>query len=149
MTIGGRDSGARNLSGDGSDSDVGGDGGDSGTGGIDGKVDCKVIQEGGIPVSDGGTAGARGMGGDGSEEEGAGGMHERGESCSTSSSPSSLSSSASHNIFADLLVAAVAPVEQAVKVVQAVAVAPHSPGEGRRSCSRRLLASCLRLQLRW
>ncbi len=67
-----------------------------GDGGADGKVDGEVAREGGVQDIDGGTGGVRGVGSIcGKEEDAAGGVHERGESCSTSSYLSSLSSSAS------------------------------------------------------
>ncbi len=92
MSIGGGVCGAWNL---------GEDGGNGGIGGVKGEVDSEVVREGCVPVGDGSAGSVRGVG---SKEEGAGGMHKRGESCSTYSSPSPLSRSATHRLLATLLV---------------------------------------------
>jgi hypothetical protein len=112
-----------------------------------------------MPDGDGGAGGVSGVVGNDGEEEGAGGVHKRGDSCSTSSSPSSLSSFALHCRSAAFLVPLLGGGEAVgdgcgggasacSEVVQAVAVAPHSSGEVRRSCYQWLLAACWCSQLR-
>ncbi len=98
MSIGGGVRGARKLGGDGDEGSVGSAGGVGDVVIGVGVVKSKADGERSLPEVGGGSGGVLGEG------DGEGGLQEREDSCSSSSTPSLVNSSTSHHRFAAFLV---------------------------------------------